>query len=95
MMQSTAGIDVGKRELDVSVDEDRARRFANTAAGVAELVGWLGFQGPCWRFVKPLADMKHWWCRRCARLECRCILPIPTRSGPLLGPVVIRPRPTV
>ena len=46
MMQSTAGIDVGKRELDVSVDEDRARRFANTAAGVAELVGWLGSQGP-------------------------------------------------
>ena len=46
MNQSTAGIDVGKRELDVSVDEDRARRFANTAAGVAELVGWLGSQGP-------------------------------------------------
>ena len=45
-MQSTAGIDVGKRELDVSVDEDRARRFANTSAGVAELVGWLGSQGP-------------------------------------------------
>ena len=46
MNQSTAGIDVGKRELDVSVDGDRARRFANTAAGVAELVGWLGSQGP-------------------------------------------------
>ena len=46
MNQSTAGIDVGKRELDVSVDEDRARRFANTSAGVAELVGWLGSQGP-------------------------------------------------
>ena len=46
MNQSTAGIDVGKRVLDVSVDEDRARRFANTAAGVAELVGWLESQGP-------------------------------------------------
>ena len=42
MNQSTAGIDVGKRELDVSVDEDRARRFANTAAGVGGLVGVSG-----------------------------------------------------
>ena len=42
MMQSTAGIDVGKRELDVSVDGDRARRFANTAAGVGGLVGVSG-----------------------------------------------------
>ena len=40
-----AGIDVGKRALDVSVDEGKVRRFANTAVGVAELVGWLQSQG--------------------------------------------------
>ena len=40
-----AGIDVGKRALDVSVDEGKARRFANTAAGVGELVSWLRSQG--------------------------------------------------
>ena len=42
MNQSTAGIDVGKRELDVSVDGDRARRFTNTSAGVGGLVGVSG-----------------------------------------------------
>ena len=36
-----AGIDVGKGQLDVSVDEGKARRFANTASGAAELVDWL------------------------------------------------------
>ena len=40
-----AGIDVGKRALDVSVDEGKVRRFANTAAGVGELVSWLRSQG--------------------------------------------------
>ena len=44
MNQSTAGIDVGKRELDVSVDGDRARRFANTSAGVGG--GLVGVSGP-------------------------------------------------
>ena len=42
MNSAMVGIDVGKRRLDVSVDQGKARRFANTTAGVAELVDWLG-----------------------------------------------------
>lgn len=45
MSRATAGIDVGKGQLDVSVDEGRVRRFPNTAAGVAELAEWLGTRG--------------------------------------------------
>ena len=45
MSRATAGIDVGKGQLDVSVDEGKVRRFANTTAGVAELVQWLGMSG--------------------------------------------------
>ena len=42
MSRAMAGIDVGKRRLDVSVDEGKVRPFANTRAGVSELVEWLG-----------------------------------------------------
>lgn len=42
MSRAMAGIDVGKRQLDVSVNQGKVRRFANTPAGVAELVQWLG-----------------------------------------------------
>ena len=35
-----AGIDVGKRNLDVSVNTGRPRRFANTEAGIARLLAW-------------------------------------------------------
>ena len=42
MSRAMAGIDVGKGQLDVSVDEGKVRRFANTTAGVAELAQWSG-----------------------------------------------------
>ncbi|CAI8012942.1 Pilin gene-inverting protein [Geodia barretti] len=45
MSRAMAGIDVGKGELDVSVDGERARRFANTAGGVGELLDWLQPRG--------------------------------------------------
>ena len=45
MSRAMAGIDVGKGQLDVSVDEGKVRRFANTAAGVGELADWLGEWG--------------------------------------------------
>ena len=45
MSRAMAGIDVGKGQLDVSVDQGRVRRFANTAAGVGELAEWLGAWG--------------------------------------------------
>ena len=41
MSRVMVGIDVGKRQLDVSVDEGKVRRFPNTPDGVAELVDWL------------------------------------------------------
>ena len=41
MSRAMAGIDVGKRQLDVSVDQGKVRRFANTPAGVSQLVEWL------------------------------------------------------
>ena len=45
MSRAMVGIDVGKGELDVSVDGERARRFANTAGGVGELLDWLQPRG--------------------------------------------------
>ena len=36
-----AGIDVGKANLDVSVNAGSVRRFANTDAGIVELLNWL------------------------------------------------------
>ena len=36
-----AGIDVGKHNLDVSVSAGPVKRFANTAAGITELLKWL------------------------------------------------------
>ena len=36
-----AGIDVGKANLDVSVNAGSVRRFANTEAGIVELLKWL------------------------------------------------------
>lgn len=41
-MNQVAGIDVGKRQLDAFVAEQGSRRFANTPAGIGQLVGWLG-----------------------------------------------------
>ena len=47
MSRAMAGIDVGKGQLDVSVDGCKARRFANTPAGVAGLAQWLcSWEGP-------------------------------------------------
>ena len=40
-----AGIDVGKRQLDVSVAAGPVKRFENTAAGITELLTWLADQG--------------------------------------------------
>ena len=40
-----AGIDVGKRQLDVSVAAGPVKRFVNTAAGITELLTWLAGQG--------------------------------------------------
>ena len=45
MSRAMVGIDVGKRQLDVSVDEGEVRRFPNTPAGVAKLVDWLQSPG--------------------------------------------------
>lgn len=45
MSRAMAGIDVGKGQLDVSVDEGKVRRFANTPEGVAELAEWLSGWG--------------------------------------------------
>ena len=42
MSRAMVGIDVGKEQLDVSVDQGKARCFANTPAGVAELAACLG-----------------------------------------------------
>ena len=42
MSQVMAGIDVGKGQLDVSVDQGKVRCFANTPAGVEELAECLG-----------------------------------------------------
>lgn len=42
MSRAMVGVDVGKGQLDVSVDEGKVRCFANTTAGVAELAQWLG-----------------------------------------------------
>ena len=95
MNQSTAGIDVGKRELDVSVDGDRARRFANTSAGVAELVGWLGSQGPLLAVCEATGGYEALVVQALRQVGVPVHIAHPTRSGPLLGPVVIRPRPTV
>ena len=44
-MKVMAGIDVGKRSLDVSVAAGPARRFDNTPAGLTALVEWLERQG--------------------------------------------------
>ena len=44
-MKVMAGIDVGKRSLDVSVAAGPARRFDNTPAGRTALVEWLERQG--------------------------------------------------
>lgn len=44
-MKVMAGIDVGKRSLDVSVAAGRVRRFDNTPAGLTALVGWLESEG--------------------------------------------------
>ena len=40
-----AGIDVGKRQLDVSVATGPVKRFENTAAGITELLTWLADRG--------------------------------------------------
>ncbi len=45
MIRAMAGIDVGKGQLDVSVDQGQGRRFANTTVGVAQLVEWLSGWG--------------------------------------------------
>jgi transposase len=44
-MKVAAGIDVGKAQLDVSVAAGAVRRFANSAAGITALVGWLEGEG--------------------------------------------------
>ena len=40
-MRVVAGIDVGKANLDVSVDCGLVRRFSNTQSGIVELSNWL------------------------------------------------------
>lgn len=40
-MRVVAGIDVGKFNLDVSVDGGRVRRFSNSRNGIIELLSWL------------------------------------------------------
>ena len=44
-MKVMAGIDIGKRSLDVSVSAGQVRRFDNTPAGLTALVGWLESEG--------------------------------------------------
>ena len=43
-MKVVVGIDVGKRELDVSVSQGPVRSFANTAEGIAALLNWVASQ---------------------------------------------------
>ncbi len=43
-MKVVVGIDVGKRELDVSVSQGPVRSFANTAEGIAALLNWIASQ---------------------------------------------------
>ncbi len=45
MVNIVAGIDVGKWRLDVSVSQGPVRSFANTAAGIAALLGWVASEG--------------------------------------------------
>ena len=44
-MKVVAGIDVGKRELVVSVSGGVVRRFTNQAGGIRALRGWLRAEG--------------------------------------------------
>ena len=41
MVETVAGIDVGKWRLDVSVAQGSVRSFDNTAEGIAALLGWV------------------------------------------------------
>ena len=43
-MKAVVGIDVGKRELDVSVSQGPVHSFANTAEGIAALLNWIASQ---------------------------------------------------
>ena len=45
MVETVAGIDVGKWRLDVSVAQGPVQGFANTAEGIAALLGWVTSQG--------------------------------------------------
>ena len=45
MVETVAGIDVGKWRLDVSVSQGPVRSFDNTAEGIAALLGWVTSQG--------------------------------------------------
>lgn len=44
-MEVVAGIDVGKAQLDVSVESGAVQRFENTTAGITALVRWLKAAG--------------------------------------------------
>ncbi len=90
-----AGIDVSKRALDVSVDEGKVRRFANTAVGVAELVGWLQSQGAALAVCEATGGYAGLVVDGLRQGGVPVHIAHPNQVGPLLGPVVIRPRPTV
>ena len=45
MVETVAGIDVGKWRLDVSVAQGPVQGFDNTAEGIAALLGWVTSQG--------------------------------------------------
>ena len=45
MVETVAGIDVGKWRLDVSVAQGPVQGFDNTAEGIAALLGWVTSEG--------------------------------------------------
>ena len=71
-MKVVAGIDVGKTHLDVSVSAGPVRRFDNTPAGIAALVGWLECAGATDVVCERPEAMSGSWCGGCGARGCRC-----------------------
>ena len=64
-----AGIDVGKRQLDVSVAAGPVKRFENTAAGITELLTWLAGQGVTLAVCESTGGMSVGWWRGCGQVR--------------------------
>ena len=60
-MVVTAGVDVGKASLDVSISEGSVIRFDNTVKGIGKLLKHLRNMSPPWSCVKPPAGTSDYW----------------------------------